>query len=212
MQIPALSLNLVNYATLVFKQRFEVAEFLGYETRNKYDIETDSGTAVGFAAEQQKGVGGFLMRQFFGHWRSFSLHFYTANRLLALVANHPFRFFFQRLEVTFPDGRPLGAIQQRFSLLSKRFDVENFGKQVHFEVDSPLWSPWTFTFTKGGREVATVRKRWSGLFSEAMSDRDNFAIGFSDPSLSEIDRSLVLVAALFIDLQYFERKAGNRRH
>ena len=38
-------------------------------------------------------------------------------------------------------------------------------------------------------------------------DADNFQIEFADPSLPEDDRALILASGLFIDLQYFERKA-----
>src|SRR5262245_11336298 len=55
---------------LVVQQRKELVELFGYETRNKYEIRTQSGQQLGFAAEQQKGVLGFLVRQLVGHWRS----------------------------------------------------------------------------------------------------------------------------------------------
>jgi len=32
----------------------------GFETRNKYEILSPEGASVGFAAEQEKGFGGFL--------------------------------------------------------------------------------------------------------------------------------------------------------
>lgn len=203
------TLNLSRHRTLRFRQKFEMAEFFGFETRNKYEIASENDGAIGFAAEQQKGVGGFLLRQFLGHWRTFTLHFFNANRELALVANHPFRIWFQRLEIETPDHRALGAIQQRFSVLSKRFDVEDAAGNVLFHVDSPLWSPWTYRFATPTREVAVVRKRWSGIFSEGFSDRDNFSIDYTEGSLGEDHRLLVLAAALFIDLKYFERKARN---
>jgi hypothetical protein len=57
--------------------------------------------------------------------------------------------------------------------------------------------------------VATVEKKWSGLLTEAFTDKDNFAVKYDDPNLSNEERQLVLAAALFIDLQYFERKAND---
>jgi uncharacterized protein YxjI len=190
------------------RQKFEWAESIGYETRNKYQILREDGVPFAYAAEQGQGVLGILLRQFFGHWRRYDLHFFTPTREPMLVAHHPFRFFFHRLEIFTPDGRPLGAIQKRFSLLSKRFDVENESGSTILEVRSPIWKPWTFSFQHLDREQAVIRKRWSGIFSETFSDRDNFLIEFLTGEMRANERALILAAALFIDMMYFEKKAN----
>ena len=61
---------------------------------------------------------------------------------------------------------------------------------------------------KHGREVAKVQKKWSGLLTEAFTDKDNFHLTMSD-QLKPEDRLLILAAAIFVDLQYFEGKAKN---
>lgn len=192
---------------LLVAQKRELAELIGFETRNKYAVTAEDGRDFAYAAEQDKGWLGFLLRQFLGHWRVFDIHFFEPDRRPALIAHHPFRWLFQRLEVSAPDGRRLGALQQRFSLLSKRFDVEDGQGRVVMTVSSPLWSPWTFPFAKAGATVATVAKKWTGLLAESFTDKDRFRVEFSDPALPEDERRLVLAAALFIDLQYFEKKA-----
>ncbi|MGC4087601.1 MAG: phospholipid scramblase-related protein [Polyangiaceae bacterium] len=187
-------------------QKRELAEFFGVETRNKYSIEAN-GAPFAFAAEQGKGGLAFLARMFLGHWREFEIHFFDNARQLVLRALHPFRFFFQRLEVSTADGRPIGAIQQRFAFFSKRFDVSNAQGNVVLTVSSPIWRPWTFVFERNGRAQARVEKKWSGLLREAFTDADRFRVLFESAELSLDERSLVLAAALFIDLQYFEQKA-----
>jgi len=202
-------MQLTGHNDLLVRQRHEVAEWVGFETRNKYEILKQDGQPVAFAAEQQKGFLGFLFRQFLGHWRSYEIHFYTPGREQFMVAYHPFRFIFQRLEIR-RDGRNVGAIQQRFSILTKKFDVEDETGNVIMEVASPFWRIWSFLFTRHNEKVASVQKKWSGVFTEFLTDKDNFLVEFS-PRLSEADRSLVLAAALFIDLKYFEKKAGGSK-
>jgi uncharacterized protein YxjI len=192
---------------LMIVQRRELAELFGIETRNKYAIEAN-GVQIGFAAEQGKGGLAFLARMFFGHWRTFEIHFFDEARQLVLRALHPFRFFFQRLEVSSADGRLIGAIQQRFSLLSKRFDVMDASGRVLLTVSSPIWRPWSFAFERQERTLARVEKKWSGLLREAFTDADRFRVTFDSGELGPDERSLVLAGALFIDLQFFERKAG----
>lgn len=191
---------------LMIVQRRELAELFGFETRNKYSIEVN-GAQFGFAAEQGKGGLAFLARMFVGHWRTFEIHFFDNQRQLVLRVVHPFRFLFQRLEVMAADGRVLGAVQQRFAIFSKKFDVTDSSGRLLLTVSSPLWRPWTFAFERDGRELARVEKKWSGMLREVFTDADRFRVAFESPELSLDERSLVLAAAIFIDLQYFERKA-----
>lgn len=201
-------IDLSNHKNLIVRQTHEVAEWFGFETRNKYEIIDENKHPVAFAAEQQKGFFGWLMRQFLGHWRSFDVHIFNSDRQLALHAHHPFRFIFQRLEIKDNMGRYIGCVQQRFSILSKRFDVQNARGMIVMEVASPIWRIWTFEFFHGAKVVAAIRKKWSGIFSEVFTDRDNFLVEFSDPTLSPEEKQLVLAAAIFVDLKYFENKAG----
>src|SRR5688572_26205255 len=46
---------------LYVRQSHELAELLGFETRNKYGIYTSDQRQVGFVAEQSKGILGFLL-------------------------------------------------------------------------------------------------------------------------------------------------------
>ena len=188
------------------QQRFEPGELFGVETRNSYELSTARGP-LGFAAEQGKGFFGFVARQYLGHWRDFEILVFDAVRAPVLRVHHPFRWFFSRLEVWTPEGQLLGALQQRFSLLHKRFDVEDARGQVVLSVESPLWKPWTFPFMRGGTEVGVIRKRWAGVLLEAFTDQDRFSLDLT-AGLPEGERALLLAAALFVDLRYFERKAS----
>ncbi len=192
---------------LYVRQQRELAELFGFESRNKYVIATPDRQQVAFAAEQQKGVLGFLLRQLLGHWRTFDIQFFGADRSPLFTATHPFRLFFQRLEVSLPDGRPVGALQQRWGFFAKKFDVLDANGEVLLEMRSGLFRIWTFPFYKAGAEVAVIEKRWAGGFTELFTDKDNFRVRYVSPSLSADERLLVLAAALFVDLQYFEAKA-----
>ena len=201
-------LSLSEHRKVLVRQRYEVAEWLGFETRNKYQVQSETGQSVAFAAEQQKGILGFLFRQFMGHWRSFEIQVFTPERELALRIRHPFRFWFQRLEVSDASGNHLGAIQQRFSVLYKRLDVQDPRGALVMEVESPIFRLWTFLFKKREQEVARVQKKWGGLLTEVFTDRDSFLVEFIQAELSEQERQLVLATALFIDLVYFENHAN----
>lgn len=200
--------QLNSLSAVIIQQRFEMAELFGFETRNKYSIETETGQNIGFVAEQQKGVLGFLMRQFLGHWKRLDFLFFDSDRRPLLRGHHPFRWFFQRLELrTEPEGQFIGAIQSRFAFFHKRFDVEGSLGEILLTVSSPIWRIWTFPFMRGEREVARIEKKWSGIMTEAFTDKDRFRVAFPNEELTPSERQLVLAAGIFIDLQYFEVKA-----
>lgn len=200
--------ELIKYPKVFVNQRHEIAEFFSLESRNKYEITTEDGSHIGFAAEQQKGFLGFLFRQFLGHWRTFDIHFFTDNRLPWMSAHHPFRWFFQCLLVHGNNKKYLGSIEKRFSILTKRFDVLDAQNKIVLQVESPFFKWWTFEFMDRNRKAATVNKKWSGFLTEVFTDKDKFLVEYNNSNLPEEQRQLVLAAALFIDLQYFERKAN----
>ena len=202
------NLELTSHNQVLVQQVREVAELFGFETRNKYQIMDASRQPIAFAAEEGQGIFSFIMRQYLGHWRTFSVHFMGPDGRALFTAHHPFRFFFQRIEVRDINGRFLGAIEKRFSIFSKKFDVYNERGLPVMQVSSPIWRIWNFTFVKMGRPVATINKKWSGLFSEIFTDKDNFVIDFADPTMAANERLLILASSIFIDLLYFEQKAG----
>lgn len=206
--LASLLLQALRQARMVsIAQRFEMAELFGFETRNKYAIRDESGREIAYAAEQGKGFLALLARGFVGHWRTFELHLFDADRQPVARAVHPFRWYFQRLEVYRSDGSLAGALQQRWAWFSKRFDVLGPQGERLLTVDSPLWRPWTFPFRRDGRESAVIRKRWTGIGAEMFTDKDTFQLEYMDADLSTDLRVVLVLAAVFIDLQYFERKA-----
>lgn len=192
---------------LYVRQEREIAELFGFETRNKYAIFSADRSPIAYAAEQHKGFLGFLLRQILGHWRRFEIVIFRNDRAPLLRAVHPFRIFFQRLEVYDAAGQVLGALQQRWGLFSKRFDVQRPDGTTLLEMRSGFFKFWTFPFFRDGTEQAVIEKKWSGGLTEIFTDRDNFRVRFLNPSLSSSERLLILASAIFVDLQYFEKKA-----
>jgi uncharacterized protein YxjI len=199
--------HLSQHNQVLVRQRHELAEWFGFETRNKYEVMSASGQSLAFAAEQGRGIFGLMMRQLLGHWRRFELHFFTPDRQEFMQAVHPFRWYFEELVVADSQGRSLGRIVKRFAILSKKFVVRDAHDQILMTVSSPIWKIWTFPFERNGRQVAVVKKKWTGLLAEAFTDKDTFSIEIQDASLNEDTRRLLLAAALYIDLMFFEKKA-----
>jgi len=191
------------------RQKFEIAEIFGFETRNRYQIQTEDGQQLGYCAEPKVGFGDAIMRQFFGHWRVFNIVGTNMDNRQVFRAHHPFRWFFQRLDVFGAGDRPVGSLQQRFAWLNKKFDFLDTRGRVIMTMTSPFWKIWTFPIQKNGRDVSIIEKKWSGLSKEIFTDADNFRVHFIDGKLTADERLLLLAGAVFTDLLYFETKASS---
>jgi len=201
-------MDLTKNDKLILKQVHEIGELFGFETRNKYAILDAEQFPLGYAAEQSKGILGFFLRQFLGHWRKFEVHFFNEQRELVMVGQHPFRWFFERIEVYDANDKFIGAIQKRFAIFTKRFDVEGERGDILYTVASPIWKIWTFNFMQRGRTAASIKKRWTGLLAEAFTDKDTFYIEYINPQMENNHRKVILASSVFIDLLFFERKAN----
>ena len=183
--------------TIRVQQRRELIELAGFETRNKYEVIGVDNSTIGFVAEQGKGALQFLMRAFLGHWRTFELFIFDDKKQQVALVKNPFRFYFRELQVTKLDGSLIGEVKRQFAIITKKFELSLPGGE-RYEVSSPIWKIWTFPVTRNGKEVAVIRKKWSGGIKEILTDSDNFEIAFSDPNLSLEAKTLLLAAGFFM--------------
>jgi len=218
--------SLAESPTVLLRQRREPWELLGIETRNKYDVLHANGFPLGYAVQQGRGFLPAIARHFFGHAHSFEVHLFDSQRVALAVARFPFRLFFRRMEVSDTNGVCLGAVQARWSLLGSRYHIEDSQGRISATLHRPLFSFWRFNVWRGipggarGRDMARIEKKWSGLMSETFFDADTFRISFEADldtgshgpagggSNSMHERLIILLAAILVDIQHFERRAS----
>ncbi|MDQ3266008.1 MAG: phospholipid scramblase family protein [Myxococcota bacterium] len=193
------------------KQLKEWGEILtGWETRNRYEVFNSQGGAFLCVGVGGEGIANLLLRNFW-MFRSMQLEFMTYSGTLVMRVTRPFSWFLRRFEVTSWDGRPMGVLQQRFSLLRRVFDVLTPGGVKVATLEGPWYRPWTFLVKRNGVEVAKICKEWSGFGREAFTDADVFGVELSPTLDDPFLRQLVLAATLAIDLSFFEQHGSRRR-
>ncbi len=194
---------------ILIRQAKEWGEILiGFESRNRYEIFDEDGEKFGYAAEEGGGFGRLIGRQFLGRMRKATIHVYKLDGSDWLRGEKPFRFFFHRMEV-YENGRLLGAIQRRWSLLHRKFTIESADGTPVLEVYSPLFRIWTFKLLFQGQEVGRISKKWGGLLREMFTDADTFGIEYMDTQDLEVLRPILLVATFLIDFTCFENNQGS---
>jgi uncharacterized protein YxjI len=191
----------------LIRQRKEMLEvFTSLETKNRYEISTPDGRTTLFAAEQGSGAGAWLSRNFFNTARPFHIAIRDGQGRPILDVHRPWRWLFARIDVVSPDGKPIGAIQQRFAFFSRRFSVLDASGTEIAALHGPLLRPWTFRILVQDREVGLITKKFSGLLREAFTDADTFGVEFG-PGMDPRLRTLSLAATFLIDFLYFEHKS-----
>lgn len=203
---------LAAYEGFVVKQRVEPIEYFGVEGANVYDILSLDGTRVLHAREREGGVWGTVGRQLGGHTvHAFDIDVCDNAGRTVLTISHPARWFLQRLEVRSGSGRLIGVFEECFSLV-KELVVKDGHGHPRFAMSTRFLSPWNFTFTRAAprtsRRVAHIQKQWDGLGRELFTDADTLRIAFEARDLDTDERALLLAAALFIDLVWFEWDSG----
>ena len=188
--------------TLGIQQRKEWGEILtGWE--NKYAVMDDKGEGVYWAAEEGRSL---FFCFFLRALRPFTIHILQSDGQTVLRLDRSFRFFFHTLAVRSPDGRCLGTVEKRFSIVRRIYSVCDDTGQECCQLFGPLLRPWTFLIRKSGEGIGRISKKWSGLLQESLADADNFSVTFP-AELPVTEKSVLLGAVFLIDFVHFENKS-----
>jgi uncharacterized protein YxjI len=192
--------------SLMVSQQKELGEIItGFETKNKYVISDVNGNRLYLAAEE---AGSLLLRLFLKALRPFKVVVINEQNQVVIRVVRPFRFYFHEAEIFDAQGRRLGIIKKRFSLLRRIYSVIDRSGQEVYQLFGPILHPWTFQIKKNDVELGKITKKWSGLLKEGFSDADNFGVMF--PAQWEIEKKALMLGAVFlIDFVHFENKGNS---
>jgi uncharacterized protein YxjI len=202
-------LRFAHFQQLTVRQKKRWLEILlSFEFLNSYDVYDEQGRAALHVQEQGSGFWSFIKRMFLGPLRPFRVLVQDiASGQTVLALQRRFRFVFHRLEVHAPDGRYLGAIQKKWSLLRRIYQLESDSGHAVAELFGPIFRPWTFEIRQNERVIGVIQKRWSGFAKEFFSDADNFGVELSSVPEPRL-KLLAFAAVVLIDVVHFEKSKG----
>lgn len=204
--------TLLDARRLVIHQVKEWPEILvGYEARNRYQVRDDEGRVVALVAEEGGGFTRWLGRQALGASRRATLHVLDPSGVEIARIEKPFRWYFHQVAL-WEDGRPVGTIVRRFSMLTDRFAVVGSDGRELISIERGFLDHFrlrgTFRVLLGGVDVAVIRKEWRGVLAEVFTDADRFGIEYTADDLLLVVKKLLFAATFLVDFTCFENNAN----
>jgi uncharacterized protein YxjI len=179
-----------------------------FELRNQYVLTDGDGHEIGRVEQAKQSPLAFLSRLFTNLDVALPTSLDVTDQVgrSVLVLHKP--WFTWRVAVTGEGRRPLGSITRKVRIGKPHYAIVDPAGAVVGAVVGEDWRSRNFRIDDAsGAEVARVTKRWRGLFTEAITDADSYAVTFS-PTASDDQRALALAAALTIDLVQKQKDTG----
>lgn len=177
-----------------------------FELRNQYGLFSVEGERIGRIEQIEQSAFHFAARIF----SDLDVMLPTTLAVEDAAGAHVLRlhkpWFRWTIEVSRPDGTPLGSVAKRFRLGKARFGITAPDGSDLGEVRAENWRAKDFAVVDTqDQELARVTKKWRGLVTEAFTDADTYVVDLV--MSTEPMRSLALAAALSIDIIMKEKDA-----
>ena len=183
--------------------------FTGLEGANKYEVLTKGGQRVGLITEESGFFWRLITRWVLKSRRPMKVSIMDDSGKVLLKLKRPFYFFFSDLKIMDGEDNERGYVNQRFSIINKKYTIKNAKDEKVFTIKSPFWRIWTFKVkNKAGDEAGRISKKWGGFLREFFTDADQFGVEFKNAETLE-NKVLLFSAAVSIDLDYFEENQPN---
>ena len=206
---------------LLIQQKVELLEaFTGWETANQYSVKNSMGQEVYLAAEKS----GCCNRQCCGASRSFDMRISDHKKQEVLWLSRPLRCSCcwccccqQELEVQAPKGTTIGWVKQICSVVKPKFAVCDSSGTEQLRIVAPCCQfrccrDVVFRVNSlDGTEVGQIRKQWTGLVKEALTDADYFSVTFP-MDLDVHCKATMLAATFLIDFMFYEENEKHDAH
>lgn len=211
---------------VLMRQLIEVAEILtGWEMNNKYTINNTMGQQIFYAKEDTD----CMERQCCGPNRGFVMHLTDNMGTEVIQVSREFKCFagsacscykscdscLLELQVEAPPGQVVGYVKQGQYCLAPIFTIMDAQRRPVFTMNGPACPIQGICCTEdvnfpvctidGGQEIGVIRKQWTGLLREMISDADKFGVTF--PADLDVKMKATLIGLMFmVDFCFFERK------
>jgi uncharacterized protein YxjI len=178
-----------------------------FELRNQYTLTNEDGTPAGAIEQSKQTPFAFIARLLSDLDAMLPTTLEVTDTTGATVLTLRKPWFTTRVAVIGPNGEDLGEIRRRIRIGKPVYEITQGGTVIG-SLRGEDWRSRHFSIQDGAdREFARVTKKWRGLFTEAFTDADSYAVEFLDFASTQ-QRALALAGALSVDLIQKQKDAG----
>ncbi len=120
------------------------------------------------------------------------------------IERGPF-LFIADVRVRDETGRLIGRLRSKLFTIGGGMIVQTPEYQEVGRVNGDFVG-WNFTFVSGGRQVATITKKWAGIGKELFTNADNYVISLEADRPPRTLTAMVLAAGIAIDTVFKEKE------
>ena len=179
-----------------------------FELRNQYELTDENGAPAGVVEQRTQRALAWLARLVTSMdvMLPTVLDVYDAAGEPVLQLHKP--WFTWRVSAARPDGVVVGTVNRRLRIGRPVYELTNAHGEPAGEIQGEDWRSRNFAVRdEHGTEFARVTKQWRGLFTEAVTDADTYAVTFAAEA-TPLQRALAFAGALTVDLVQKQKDAG----
>ncbi len=188
---------------LLNKNIFLIKEQIGmFKASNNYDVyNPETNQAIMQSREPHLGFFTKLLRfTDFKRMTPFHIIITTATGEKVVSIQRGVTIFRSDVEVLDEKDRLIGMFKQKFFSFGGHFEIHD-NNDRHICSLQGKWTGWDFKFTKDGKELGSVSKKWAGIGKEFFTSADNYVLQINETvAPDDAIRPLILAAVLCIDM------------
>lgn len=181
----------------------EKVNFFKFE--NQYHVFNERGENIG-SINQRLSAGAKALRLLLNKaMLPFKLEIKDSNGVLMATISRGWTFWMSKINISSGDNKMIGSVRQKFKLFKPTFKIFNHEEQQVAEITGD-WKAWNFVINnESNAQIGTISKKWAGAMKEIFTTADKYVVSL-DPSYSNMNKIIVLSAAITIDMVLKESK------
>ncbi|CAK1601539.1 unnamed protein product [Parnassius mnemosyne] len=169
---------------------------------NKYVVLAPDSSVVFYAKEDS----GILDRVLGGTSRAFEINVFDTEKKEVIRLRRPFTMGLDVKMDVAVCGKAVSVVRKEVTFCKPIININDSSDKPAFRVKGPVFttSECDFElFTKSKQRIGVIRKKWSGMAREALTNADNYVIEFP-ADLDVRFKAAVIGTCFLIDFMYYE--------
>jgi len=173
---------------------------------NEYKVYNKNGEQIGIVKQKLSGGQTALRLILNKTMLPFVLNINDSTGNTLITIKRGWTWWTSKITILDPTGRILGFIKQKIRFFKPTFKVLNPQMQ-EVGVITGDWKAWNFEIKDlGGNVIGNINKKWAGITKELFTTADKYIVSIRPEYPHEMNKVIILSAAITIDMVLKESK------